>query len=134
MDDLYAQTFGWNPHRSQRDPFCCPVYPQYEDYSVFIPLASRMSAVTRKAPIYPYDSDEKTDSDGDLYPRTTAKKAERAAETKVKATAEYEKAKVKVDEAKKALEECEAKLKEASRKLAKYAKVLEERRYAIRYY
>lgn len=133
MDDFYARTYGWNAHRSQRDPFYCPIMPQYDDYGVLVPFSNRVPAVARKVPVLAYDSEEDTESDSDLR-RSTAKKAEKAAEAKVKATAEYEKAKAKVDEAKKALEECEAKMHEASKKLARLARRLEDRRYAIRCY
>jgi len=133
MDDFYARTYGgWNPHRSQRDALCCSIYPQYDDYGVLVPIANRVPAITRKFPIYAYDSEEDTESDSDLNPRKTIKNAEKAAEAKVKATEEYEKAKTKFDEAKKVLEECEAKLKKASRRLNQYGRVLEERRYGIR--
>lgn len=134
MDDFCARSMGWNPHRSQRDALCCPIFPQYDDYGILVPFANRVPAVTRKVPVYAYDSEEDTESDSDPYTRPTVKKAERAAEAKVKATAEYEKAKAKVDEANKALEECEAKMHAASKKLAKLARGLEERRCAIRCY
>lgn len=135
MDDFYARTYGgWNPHRSQRDAFCCSIYPQYDDYGVLVPFANRVPVLTKKVPVYAFDSEEETESDSDPYGRPTVKKAERAAEAKVKATAEYEKAKAKVEEAKKALEECEAKLKAASKRLAQYARGLGERRYGTRCY
>lgn len=134
MDDLYARAFGWNPHRSQKDAFYRPIYPQYDDYGVLVPFAKRVPAVTKKVLTYPCNSEGDTESDSAIDPWKMVSKAEKAAEAKVKATAEYEKAKVKVDEAKNALEECEAKLKKASKDLARYASRLEERRNILQFY
>jgi hypothetical protein len=127
MDDFYARTLGWNPYRSRRDQLYCPIYPQYDEYGVLLPFANQHPAVSRN--IYECDSEEDPESD-DSY----AKQAERAAEAKVKAKAEYEKAKAKVDEAKKTLEECEAKLHAATKKLDRLTHRIAPQRYALRFY
>ncbi|KAF3048333.1 hypothetical protein E8E12_011698 [Didymella heteroderae] len=133
MDDYYGRTLGWNPQRGQRDPYYYPIIPQYDDYGVLGPFTNRIPVATRKVPIFEYDSGKDTESDSD-YRRLLAKRAEKAAEAKAKATAEYEKAKAKVDEAKKALEECEAKMHAASKELVKWTKRFKKPRYAIMCY
>jgi hydrogenase maturation factor HypF (carbamoyltransferase family) len=133
MDDFYARTYGlWNPRRSQKDAIYCSIYPQYDDYGVMVPYTNRIPVLTKKVPVYAFDSENESESDADFNSRKAIQKAEKAAETKMKAKEECEKAKTKLEEAKKALEDCEAKLKTASKKLNRYATVLGEHRYGPR--
>jgi hydrogenase maturation factor HypF (carbamoyltransferase family) len=85
MDDFYARTYGlWNPRRSQKDAIYCSIYPQYDDYGVMVPYTNRIPVLTKKVPVYAFDSEDESKSDADFNSRKAIQKAEKAAETKNK--------------------------------------------------
>lgn len=101
-----------------------PLYPQYDEYGALIPLVNHL--VTAAAyKVNDRDTDEETENDSDIV---------KAAEAKVKATAEYEKVKAKFDEVKKTLEESEAKMQAATKKLERAKRRIEQRRYPVMYW